>query len=76
MLKDSQASAVQDVAQAGAYGAPPIAVAGGTLLGIPLGDVVLWGTLIYIALQIFVILPRVPAAIRELRNKGDSCDAE
>lgn len=65
-----------EVTRAGAFSAPPIAVTGGTMLGMPLGDVVLWGTLLYIALQILVIAPKVPAAWKELFGKKPKDDKE
>jgi hypothetical protein len=41
-------------------------VTANTLFGIPIGDVVLWGTLLYIVLQVLVILPKVLTALKEL----------
>lgn len=50
-------------------------VTANTLFGIPIGDVVLWGTLLYIVLQVLVILPRVLAALKELTNRSkNKCD--
>ena len=47
-------------------------VTANTLFGIPIGDVVLWGTLLYVVLQVLVILPKVPTALRELFNRRKS----
>lgn len=77
LLPEQGLSPSSEIIRAGANGAPPIAIAGGTLLGMPIGDVVLWGTLLYVALQILVIAPKVPAAIKELFGKTeDNCDVE
>lgn len=77
LLPERALTPADELTRAGASGVPPVAIAGGTLLGMPIGDVVLWGTLLYIALQILVIAPKVPAAIKELFGKKEnSCDDE
>lgn len=61
----------QEMVRQGANSLPAVTVAGGTLLGVPLGDVVLWGTLLYVLLQIIVIAPKVPEALSELFSKKE-----
>lgn len=38
--------------------APPVAVAGATIAGVPLNDLILWATLIYLVLQVGFLLYR------------------
>ena len=70
--------------EAATAGVPVSVVTANSLFGIPVGDVVLWGTLFYIALQVLVIAPRVKESLGELfsgnsGNRGKpevSCDRE
>ena len=47
-----------DLATETAKASPPVAVAGATVAGMPINDLVLWVTLIYLALQIGFLLYR------------------
>jgi uncharacterized membrane protein len=38
--------------------APPVTVAGATIAGVPLNDLILWATLLYLVLQIGFLLYR------------------
>lgn len=63
--------------EAATAGVPISVVTANSLFGIPVGDVVLWGTLLYVALQVLVIVPRVKESIYELvRGKPEVCDKE
>ena len=63
--------------EAASAGVPVSVVTANSLFGIPVGDVVLWGTLFYIALQVLVIAPRVKDAVAELfKGKPKACDEE
>ena len=47
-----------DVAAEAAKAAPPVTVAGATVAGVQVNDLILWATLIYIVLQIgFLLYP-------------------
>jgi hypothetical protein len=47
-----------DIATEAAKASPPVAVAGATIAGMPINDLVLWVTLIYLVLQIGFLLYR------------------
>ena len=47
-----------DIASEAAKASPPVAVAGATVAGIQVNDLILWATLIYIVLQIGFLLYR------------------
>lgn len=47
-----------DIASEAAKASPPVAVAGATMAGIQVNDLILWATLIYIVLQIGFLLYR------------------
>ena len=47
-----------DLATEAAKASPPVAVAGATIAGMPVNDLVLWVTLIYLVLQIGFLLYR------------------
>jgi len=47
-----------DIATEAAKASPPVAVAGATIAGMPVNDLVLWVTLIYLVLQIGFLLYR------------------
>ncbi len=47
-----------DVAAEAAKAAPPVTVAGATVAGVQVNDLILWATLIYIVLQIGFLLYR------------------
>ena len=47
-----------DIAAEAAKASPPVAVAGATVAGMPINDLVLWATLIYLVLQIGFLLYR------------------
>jgi hypothetical protein len=47
-----------DIAAEAAKASPPVAVAGATVAGIQVNDLILWATLIYIVLQIGFLLYR------------------
>jgi hypothetical protein len=47
-----------DVAAEAAKAAPPITVAGATVAGVQVNDLILWATLIYLVLQIGFLLFR------------------
>ena len=45
-----------EMAQEALKAAPPLTVTGATLLGVPVSDLVMWATLIYLGLQIGFLL--------------------
>lgn len=47
-----------DIAAESAKAAPPVTVAGATLAGVTVHDLILWATLIYLVLQIGFLLYR------------------
>lgn len=47
-----------DVAAEAAKAAPPVTVAGATVAGVQVNDLILWATLVYIVLQIGFLLYR------------------
>ena len=47
-----------DIASEAAKAAPPVTVAGATVAGLPVNDLILWATLIYLVLQIGFLLYR------------------
>lgn len=47
-----------DIATEAAKASPPVAVAGATIAGMPINDLVLWATLVYLVLQIGFLLYR------------------
>lgn len=47
-----------DIANEAAKASPPVAVAGATLAGITVNDLILWATLLYLVLQIGFLLYR------------------
>jgi hypothetical protein len=47
-----------DIASEAAKASPPVAVAGATVAGIQVNELILWATLIYIVLQIGFLLYR------------------
>ncbi len=47
-----------DIASEVAKAAPPVTVAGATVAGLPVNDLILWATLIYLVLQIGFLLYR------------------
>ena len=47
-----------DIASEAAKAAPPVTVAGATVAGLPVNDLILWATLIYLVLQIGFLLFR------------------
>lgn len=47
-----------DIASETAKAAPPVTVAGATVAGVQINDLILWATLIYIVLQIAFLLYR------------------
>ena len=47
-----------DIATEAAKASPPVAVAGATIAGMPVNELVLWVTLIYLVLQIGFLLYR------------------
>lgn len=47
-----------DIASEAAKASPPVAVAGATLAGITINDLILWATLLYLVLQIGFLLYR------------------
>lgn len=47
-----------DIAAEAAKSAPPITVAGATVVGVQVNDLILWATLIYLVLQIGFLLYR------------------
>jgi hypothetical protein len=47
-----------DLATEAAKASPPVAVAGATIAGMPVNNLVLWATLIYLVLQIGFLLYR------------------
>ena len=47
-----------DIASEAAKASPPVAVAGATLAGITVNDLILWATLLYLVLQIGFLLYR------------------
>jgi hypothetical protein len=47
-----------DIATEVAKAAPPVTVAGATVAGLPVNELILWATLIYIVLQIGFLLFR------------------
>lgn len=58
------------VAEQVAYSAPPVGiVSANQLLGLPLSDVVLYATLLYVCIQIVVALPKLIQAIKSMRGK-------
>ena len=52
-----------DIASEAAKASPPVAVAGATLAGITVNDLILWATLLYLVLQIGFLLYRWGAFI-------------
>ena len=59
-----------DLATEAAKASPPVAVAGATIAGMPVNDLVLWVTLIYLVLQIGFLLYRWGRM--HFRNKPDA----
>jgi hypothetical protein len=47
-----------DIASEAAKASPPAAIAGATVAGVPVNDLVLWATLVYLVLQIGFLLYR------------------
>ena len=47
-----------DVAAEAAKAAPPVTVAGATVAGVQINDMILWATLLYLVLQIGFLLYR------------------
>jgi hypothetical protein len=47
-----------DIASEAAKAAPPVTVAGATIAGIQVNDLILWATLVYVVLQIAFLLYR------------------
>jgi hypothetical protein len=47
-----------DIAAEAAKAAPPVTVAGATVAGVTINDLILWATLVYIVLQIGFLLYR------------------
>lgn len=47
-----------DIAAEAAKAAPPVTVAGATLAGVTVHDLILWATLVYLVLQIAFLLYR------------------
>lgn len=47
-----------DIASEAAKAAPPVTVAGATVAGVQVNDLILWATLIYLVLQIGFLLYR------------------
>jgi hypothetical protein len=47
-----------DIATEAAKASPPVAVAGATVAGIQVNDLILWSTLVYVVLQIAFLLYR------------------
>jgi len=47
-----------DIAAEAAKAAPPVTVAGATVAGVQVNDLILWATLVYIVLQIAFLLYR------------------
>jgi len=47
-----------DIAAEAAKAAPPVTVAGATLAGVTVNDLILWATLVYLVLQIAFLLYR------------------
>lgn len=47
-----------DIASEAAKAAPPVTVAGATLVGVTVNELILWATLIYLVLQIGFLLYR------------------
>lgn len=49
----------RDVASAAVQAAPPVGVTGSLILGRPLSDWIMYGTLVYLVCQFIVIAPKV-----------------
>ena len=47
-----------DIASEAAKAAPPVTVAGATIAGMQVNDLILWATLVYVVLQIAFLLYR------------------
>lgn len=47
-----------DIASEAAKAAPPVTVAGATVAGVTINDLILWATLVYLVLQIGFLLYR------------------
>lgn len=54
-----------EITVAAAKAAPPIAITSGSIMGIPLPDLLLWLTLIYTVVQLGLLAPRVVEAIKK-----------
>lgn len=48
--------------------APPVVVTSGSILGVPLPDILLWATLVYTVLQLVLLAPRVVEAVAKVRQ--------
>lgn len=60
-----------DIASEVAKAAPPVTVAGATVAGVQVNDLILWATLIYIVLQIGFLLYRWHKLIVSRRQESD-----
>jgi len=61
--------------------APPVTVAGATVAGVPLNEIILWATLLYLVLQIGFLLYRwqklvLGCASGADRDRGTATDAD
>lgn len=61
-----------DIASEAAKAAPPVTVAGATIAGVQVNDLILWATLIYIVLQIGFLLYRWHKLIVSRRQESDA----
>jgi hypothetical protein len=61
-----------DIISETAKAAPPVTVAGATVAGMQVNDLILWATLIYIVLQIAFLLYRWHKLIVNRRQESDA----
>lgn len=61
-----------DIISEAAKATPPVTVAGATVAGVQVNDLILWATLIYIVLQIAFLLYRWHKLIVNRRQESDA----
>lgn len=64
-----------DIISEATKAAPPVTVAGATVAGVQVNDLILWATLIYIVLQIGFLLYRWHKLIVSRRKESEESDA-